>query len=80
MLLYDESEHMLAMTIEKLQKEPVGDDLDEIGDEIDDIMDDFKEKLEAEINVAVESLLRRMRTASVSLPLKVKKCVDDVLA
>lgn len=58
---------------------PVGDDLDEINDEIDDIIDDFKETLENDINPAVEGLLRQIRTASVALPLKVKKCVDEVL-
>lgn len=77
--LYDRSEEMLALTIEKLQKEPAGDDLDEINDEIDDIIDEFKESLDAEINTPVESLLRRMRTESVSLPLLVKKCIDEVL-
>lgn len=77
--IFDESEQMLTTTIEKLQKEPVGDDLDEINDEIDDIIEDFKEILENNINPAVESLLRQIRTASVALPLKVKKCVDEVL-
>lgn len=77
--IFDESERIMATTIEKLQKEPVGDDFDDINDEIDDIMDDFKEILEDEINPAVETLLRRIRTTSVSLPLKIKKCVDEVL-
>lgn len=77
--LFDESERMIATTIEKLQKEPAGDDLDEINDEIDDVMDDFKEILEDEINPAVETLLRQIRTTSVALPLKIKKCVDEVL-
>lgn len=77
--IFDESERMMATTIEKLQKEPVSDDLDEINDEIDDIVDDFKEILEDEINPAVESLLRQIRTTSVSLPLKIKKCIDEIL-
>lgn len=79
MQLFDDSEEMLATTIKQLQKEPTGDDLDEINDEIDDIIDDFKETLEENINPAVEALLREARTTSVSLPLKVKKCIDEAL-
>lgn len=77
--LLDESEDMLAETIKQLQKEPVGDDLDDINDEIDDIIDDFKEMFGETINPAVESLLRKVRMLSVSLPLKVKECVDEAL-
>lgn len=53
----------MSATIDKLQKVPTGNNWEEINDEIDDIMDDSNEKLENEINPAVESLLRHIRPA-----------------
>lgn len=77
--LADESEVMLATAIDSLKKEPLSDDSEEINDEIDVIVEDFKEKFNEKINTGLEDLLRQTKITSVSLPLKVKECIDDVL-
>lgn len=77
--LYDKAQGMLNLAVIQLKKEPASSSEEEIIDEIDDHIDDFIEKFEATVTPHLDDLLSQIRMNSITVPLNVKKCIDEIL-